>query len=113
MLPIVPPPPRLALRKPMPATDLVDRILERTDDDTPEFLRIRCPHCDWEPDSTALWCCAARAEPPEHHRGCGTSWHTFDTRGRCPGCDHQWAWTACLRCSRWARHDDWYVSEAE
>ena len=45
-------------------------------------------------------------EPP--FDGCGTSWNTFLTRGRCPGCRHQWQWTSCLRCHGWSLHEDWY-----
>ena len=39
---------------------------------------------------------------------CGTAWNTFATRGRCPGCAHQWRWTSCLRCDQWSPHGDWY-----
>jgi hypothetical protein len=74
--------------------------------------RIRCPSCGWQPAPSSRWFCVA-AGPPEHFSpGCGTSWNTFDTRGRCPGCDHQWRWTACLACGAWAPHDDWYEPEA-
>lgn len=74
-----------------------------------QSARIRCPHCEWRPSSSSRWCCLdseQSPEPPFH--GCGTSWNTFDTRGRCPSCDHQWRWTVCLRCSRWSLHIDWY-----
>jgi hypothetical protein len=27
----------------------------------------------------------------------------------CPGCAHQWRYTACLRCEGWSLHEDWYV----
>jgi hypothetical protein len=45
-------------------------------------------------------------EPP--FKGCGTVWNTFLTKGRCPGCSHQWRWTSCLQCQQWSLHDDWY-----
>jgi hypothetical protein len=40
--------------------------------------------------------------------GCGARWNTFTTRGKCPGCRHQWQWTSCLRCLGWSLHEDWY-----
>ena len=33
---------------------------------------------------------------------------TGKSRGRCPSCSYQWEDTACLSCSRWSRHADWY-----
>ena len=45
-------------------------------------------------------------EPPFDF--CLTSWNTFATHGRCPGCRHQWIWTSCLRCEEWSLHEDWY-----
>jgi hypothetical protein len=38
-------------------------------------------------------------------------WHTFDTRGRCPGCGKRWRETCCPACARWSPHDDWYHEE--
>ncbi|HUF48788.1 MAG TPA: hypothetical protein VMM93_13305 [Vicinamibacterales bacterium] len=84
--------------------DVVDRLRA----EVPGPTRIRCPRCAWQPAPADWWYCATQAAP-EHHRGCGTSWNTFATRGRCPGCDHQWRWTACLVCQGWSKHDDWYV----
>lgn len=66
----------------------------------PGAPRIRCPRCAWEPRHHDRWSC---------HPGCGTSWNTFDTRGRCPGCGRQWLETACLACHRWSPHLDWYA----
>ena len=43
--------------------------------------------------------------------GCNMSWNTFDTKGRCPGCSHQWRHTSCLKCQAWSPHDDWYVKD--
>lgn len=59
--------------------------------------RIRCPKCAWQPRSESRWMCL-----------CGHSWNTFDTQGRCPGCGYQWHDTACLRCTQWSKHRDWY-----
>ena len=63
------------------------------------FLRIRCPKCQWEPGRHDLWTCTP---------GCGYEWNTFDTHGRCPGCQKQWRETECLRCTVMSPHDDWY-----
>ena len=60
--------------------------------------RIRCPLCRWRPLRSSRWWCDR----------CGTSWNTFDTGGVCPGCAYRWLVTACLECSRWSRHADWY-----
>lgn len=75
--------------------------------------RVRCPTCGWQPGRFDHWSCLETG-PPEHFApGCGTAWNTFETRGRCPGCDHQWRWTICLSCASWARHEDWYAPEDE
>jgi hypothetical protein len=60
--------------------------------------RIRCPRCAWVPRSTDRWFCT-----------CGHCWNTFDTRGVCPACNHQWKETACGACHEWSLHEDWYV----
>lgn len=60
--------------------------------------RIRCPKCGWQPRAKDRWLC-----------DCGFTWNTFDTRGRCPACEYQWTITACLSCSEWSAHEDWYV----
>jgi hypothetical protein len=73
--------------------------------------RIRCPHCDWRPQASSHWFCAACPAPEGFLYGCGTSWNTFETRGRCPGCQHQWQWTSCHACGEWSLHDDWYTDE--
>jgi hypothetical protein len=78
-------------------------------DDEDEFEGIRCPHCAWRPSANDRWCCSSNSGDPEPpFRSCGTTWNTFATKGRCPGCSHQWQWTLCLRCFEWARHADWY-----
>jgi hypothetical protein len=63
------------------------------------LMKIFCPKCKWKPRRHDLWAC---------HPGCGHIWHTFDTRGQCPACRKQWRDTACLACSRWSKHEDWY-----
>jgi hypothetical protein len=52
--------------------------------------------------------CVSQGPPEFFTGGCGTVWNTFDTRGRCPGCSHQWTWTRCFACDGWSPHDDWY-----
>lgn len=59
--------------------------------------RIRCPLCRWHPAPSDRWACR-----------CGEVWNTFETRGLCPRCAHQWTRTACLSCHQWSRHEDWY-----
>ena len=73
-----------------------------------DYQRIRCPLCRWQPGSNSLWFCADADAPEFFYGGCGAMWNTFETRGKCPGCNHQWRWTSCLRCGGWARHEDWY-----
>ena len=70
--------------------------------------QIRCPKCQWQPKRASRWMCAPCGAPEDFPDGCGHVWNTFDTRGRCPGCRHQWRYTACLSCARWSLHDDWY-----
>jgi predicted amidophosphoribosyltransferase len=78
-------------------------IGKKRPDVTPEnhdnFLRIRCPRCEWQPGKDDRW----RCDP-----GCGHAWNTFETRGRCPSCGKQWRETACFQCNAWSPHDDWY-----
>src|SRR5262245_20048283 len=75
------------------------------------FSRIRCPLCHWRPSASSMWSCHGQGTPEPPFDGCGTSWNTFDTRGRCPGCSHQWRWTTCLRCQQWSLHEDWYEDD--
>jgi hypothetical protein len=86
----------------------VPEVADRNDDEDPESGRIRCPLCKWQPQSSDRWYCCDCWEPEYFFGGCGTSWNTFDTRGLCPGCKHQWIWTACLSCDGWSLHEDWY-----
>jgi hypothetical protein len=74
------------------------------------FSGIRCPLCSWRPTASSLWSCLAVGTPEPFFEGCGAVWNTFSTRGRCPGCRHQWQWTSCLRCEGWSLHEDWYES---
>ena len=83
----------------------------------PDFLReekdtafetVRCPLCDWRPSPADAWSCRRDGPPEPPFEWCGNVWHTFSTRGRCPGCQHQWRWTSCLRCGGWSLHEDWY-----
>ena len=79
-------------------------------DDDKAFERIRCPLCTWRPTKSSEWTCYAVGTPEPPFDWCGTHWNTFSTRGRCPGCAHQWRWTSCLRCHGWSLHEDWYES---
>lgn len=81
------------------------------DEDESDFSRIRCPLCQWQPSKTSLWHCGDWGHPEYFFDGCGMVWNTFDTRGLCPGCGHQWRWTSCLRCEGWSLHEDWYAEE--
>jgi hypothetical protein len=70
--------------------------------------KIRCPICIWEPKKRDKWSCTPMGAPEHFSGGCGKVWHTFDTRGLCPGCKHQWLYTTCLRCGATSLHEDWY-----
>lgn len=85
--------------------------LDERDEDATDDRRIRCPLCDWQPSASSLWSCEDCAFPEYFVDGCGMVWNTFETRGRCPGCGHQWRWTSCLRCEGWSPHEDWYTEE--
>lgn len=84
----------------------------RLADRSPDFGRIRCPLCNWRPKPLHHWFCGPCDYPEFFADGCGTSWNTFSTGGRCPACGHQWRWTACLSCERWSLHKDWYEDES-
>ena len=66
----------------------------------PELPGIRCPKCQWKPRVKVLWSCK-----------CGHRWNTFDTRGLCPECEHQWELTGCLQCGAMSPHLEWYVEK--
>ncbi|HZI17046.1 MAG TPA: hypothetical protein VEY09_00480 [Pyrinomonadaceae bacterium] len=83
-------------------------------DEAPDCGRIRCPLCRWRPRASDRWVCYGGGTPPEHFSGgCLAEWNTFETRGLCPGCGHQWRWTACLACEGWSPHEDWYAREED
>jgi hypothetical protein len=99
-----------ALHQGKPGAQIITR--ERFDVDTDENGgRIRCPICEWTPAKASKWYCSACPEPEGFLGGCGMMWNTFDTRGLCPGCRHQWRWTSCLACGGWSLHEDWYASD--
>jgi len=91
-----------------------DRAPSRTVVDVPEddeidpFKGIRCPQCGWRPTASSRWHCIRSGTPEPFFNACGTVWNTFTTRGRCPGCRHQWRWTTCLSCHQHSLHEDWY-----
>jgi hypothetical protein len=91
-------------------TEKTEEILKslENDENQAEEQRIRCPHCRWQPSKSSQWFCCDCDYPEYFYGGCLTGWNTFDTKGVCPGCAHQWLWTSCLRCAEWARHEDWY-----
>jgi hypothetical protein len=91
-----------------PVREPATRDDSRSEADDP-FSHIRCPLCRWQPMPFDMWCCDGSGPGPElFSGGCGTVWNTFATHGRCPGCDHQWRWTVCLRCFGWSLHEEWY-----
>lgn len=90
-------------------TPLDTTWLENVDDKTADDANgIRCPRCQWRPRPEDRWMCVAAGAPEFFEAGCGTEWNTFTTRGRCPGCSHQWRWTSCPSCNQWSLHEDWY-----
>lgn len=72
------------------------------------FEKIRCPLCNWKPKKANRWSCADCDAPEFFYGGCYQTWNTFETRGKCPNCAHQWRWTSCLKCHGWSLHEDWY-----
>lgn len=90
-----------------PEFEEILKTLKKDEEET-GFERIRCPHCNWSPNASSRWWCADCDAPEFFYGGCYTSWNTFETRGKCPGCAHQWRWTSCLKCAGWSRHEDWY-----
>jgi hypothetical protein len=85
-------------------------VVEPISDEDEALGEIRCPLCGWRPSASSRWCCLCAGTPEPPFDSCGTVWNTFSTGGRCPGCDHQWQWTSCLRCAGWSPHVDWYES---
>jgi predicted amidophosphoribosyltransferase len=99
----------LLLKPEAPKTGVIE-FIERLRE-TAKRHRVRCPSCGWQPAPSSRWSCVPTGAPEHFPDGCGAAWHTFETRGRCPGCSHQWRYTACLQCHAWAKHDDWYTVE--
>jgi predicted amidophosphoribosyltransferase len=60
---------------------------------------IWCPRCRWRPKPESRWVCTP---------SCGAVWHTFWTRGVCPGCAVKWPHTACHACEKFSPHEAWY-----
>jgi hypothetical protein len=84
----------------------VPKTFDGPDED--RFGGIRCPRCAWRPSASSLWTCNCVGTPEPYFVACGTVWNTFLTRGRCPGCSHQWQWTTCHQCDEASPHGDWY-----
>ena len=91
----------------------VDVVIDINLDEEDARARIRCPLCEWQPGESSRWSCQRTPTPEGFFGGCGTVWNTFSTRGRCPGCQYQWRWTSCLRCTGWSLHEDWYEEERD
>lgn len=107
----------VSLRIPTPLSPLLllhdDRHARRTDTFFEAARRrssqaVRCPLCQWRPTAASEWLCDPSGTPEPPFQACGTVWNTFATRGRCPGCGHQWWWTTCHRCGVCSPHDEWY-----
>jgi len=90
-----------------------DEILNQLglDDAGNKYQRIRCPACKWRPQASSRWTCFDAYGTEHPNGGCWTEWNTFDTRGKCPGCSHQWIRTTCLRCQVHSLHEDWYEKD--
>jgi hypothetical protein len=100
-------------QKKLETEDAVDEVTALDEEEGPDFERIRCPLCRWRPRASDRWACRDCGHPEHFYDGCGTSWNTFDTRGLCPGCGHQWRWTFCLSCRERSLHEDWYEKDDE
>ncbi len=63
---------------------------------------ISCPKCGWEPDENCQWVCDV----------CNTKWNTFETHGKCPGCNKVFEDTGCSRskggCGEMSLNAEWY-----
>ena len=95
------------LQKTNPTVDLDTITKEKTTDG--DYSGIRCPHCKWQPTRHSHWMCNNCKAPEFFSNGCGTTWNTFDTQGKCPGCNYRWKYTICLSCHSWSKHEAWYV----
>jgi hypothetical protein len=61
---------------------------------------IACPVRSFSPPEGFQWWC--------YPDGCGGSFDTFATRGRCPHCEAQFSWTMCPACEKVSAHRAWY-----
>jgi hypothetical protein len=65
---------------------------------------VSCPFCGWKPQEGDLWVCDE----------CKTKWNTFQTHGKCPGCDKQFIDTQCKKssggCGQVSLNVEWYNS---
>ncbi|MBE7551093.1 MAG: hypothetical protein HS126_08465 [Anaerolineales bacterium] len=100
------------LKRNLAPKEITDVIVQ-LDNTAADFTWIRCPLCHWRPEASSRWYCTLCGPPEYFFEGCGTVWNTFTTRGLCPGCGHQWRWTACLSCGGWSLHEDWYATEID
>jgi hypothetical protein len=98
----------LSLLKRSGAPSNVVDILDKLKDGMFEPVKVRCPLCAWEPHPASRWSCVDCDKPEFFYSSCGRSWNTFETFGQCPGCSHQWQFTACLVCAQWSPHEEWY-----
>lgn len=98
------------LQKNLNPDEIIEKLKQKEKEPT-DFSHIRCPHCRWQPKVSSRWFCSDCDFPEFYYNGCETAWNTFETRGKCPGCQHIWRWTSCLACSQWSLHEDWYQQE--
>jgi hypothetical protein len=96
----------MAYKKTPEAEEILKTLQKKANTD---FEGIRCPLCNWTPNASDRWCCTDCDAPEYFYGGCYTSWNTFETRGKCPTCAHQWIWTSCHFCHQMSLHEDWYV----
>ena len=78
----------MAYRKTLETEEIL-KTLEKDEEKT-DFHRIRCPLCQWKPNGSSRWYCADCDAPENFFGGFLMSWKTFETRGKCPTCTHQW-----------------------
>jgi hypothetical protein len=100
------------LQKNLNSDEIIEKLKQKEKEKN-DFNRIRCPHCKWQPKASSLWFCSDCDFPEYFYKSCGTAWNTFNTHGKCPGCQHQWRWTSCLSCSQWSLHEDWYEKQKD
>ena len=67
----------------------------------PRRQGFACPSCRTAPPLGPFWKCGA----------CGQSFDTFETRGVCPGCAHEYPVTMCLDCSEQRPMTEWAAAD--